>query len=285
MKIFKNIYYSLPWYLKDRIDFYRAFKRWPNLKYPLSFNEKVLYRKRNDCIKNINYPLLADKFLVRDYVTSMIGSQYLIELYGVFRDPSDLKNIPSNLKSFVLKPNHGASMVAIIDDYDERKDLSGLILSAESWLDCDFSKVNGEIHYSKINKVLLMEERLGQRGDVLTDYKFHLFKNNTDGFFYVLQIINGRFDGELKRTFYINNLNNIYSGSYSIDANEGLLLKHAVELSKKLLSNLEYARIDWYIHNERLYFGEITLTPAGGIGVGYGNELDQLMGSKWLLPL
>lgn len=285
MSILKKIYRNLPWKIVDQIDFYRVFGRLPNLREPKYFNEKVLYRKRHFCENNQFFTLLADKYAVRDYVSKLIGNEYLIPLYQKFESISEMKNITTEVNSsFVLKPNHGAGMVLLVDDFDPQKDLDNILSRAKEWLEKDFSRLHGEMHYAKIPRKILMEKRLGTKGDVLVDYKFHLFKNKNEKLFFVLQVIDGRFKGDLERTFYINNLNILHSGQHALSILEVKHLEKALCLSKILSGDLEYVRVDWYIHQDKLLFGEITLTPAAGLGSGYGDELDLLMGKEWTLP-
>lgn len=283
--LLKKVYEKLPADIKDYIAFYRAFKKPPNLKKPNTFNEKVLYRKRHACITDSLYPCLADKYLVREYVLEKVGNEYLIPLLYTFDSIDKLKEKVINCSNFVLKPNHGAGMVKIIDSPCDEDTSVEIIKLAREWLSIDFQEISGEAHYGKIKKRILMEERIGEKGRSLTDYKIHLFRQKDNDFLFVLQLIDDRFIGELNRTFYINSLEHAYSGTHVIDHINNPLLLKAIELSKVLIGDLEYARIDWYIDNGKLYFGEITLTPAAGLGKGYGTELDVLMGQYWNLEL
>ncbi len=289
MSVLKNklkmLYHSLPWWMKDRIEFIRAFGRFPCVHNPRTFNEKVLYSKRHACISDSRFSLFADKYLVRNYVAQKIGSDYLIPLYNVFFDIETLKNEIINHSKFVLKPNHGAGMVKIVDTVQTEDEITEIINSAKQWMSIDFSNGMGERHYSAIQKNILMEERIGKDGEFLVDYKIYLFRHRDNSFFYVLQIIDDRFVGDLNRTFYINNFDDLFSGNHILDFNSKFKLEKALSLSKILIDDLEYARIDWYIVEGQIYFGEITLTPAAGIGKGYGHELDLLMGEKWDLNL
>lgn len=276
---------SMPWKLREKYKFYRTFGMFPNLRTPKTFNEKVLYRKHFICSKNEVYTMLADKFMVREYVTSCVGEDYLIPLFGHFDDVQSFTPFVNKLEHCVVKPNHGAGMVKVINDKLNDKEIETLLNEANSWLNTDFSAQSSEFHYSKIKRKILIEKRIGDGNAALTDYKYHLFRQPDGSVFFVLQLIDDRFDGELNRTFYINNFTEAYSGKHYIDEEIRPLLEQGFELSVKLLGELEYARIDWYICEGKLYFGEVTLTPAAGFGSGYGRELDMLMGDKWHLAL
>ena len=59
-----------------------------NLKNPTTFNEKLqwlkLYNRKNE------YTQMVDKYLVRQYIASKIGEEYLIPLLGVWNDPKEI---------------------------------------------------------------------------------------------------------------------------------------------------------------------------------------------------
>ena len=62
----------------------RRFGYYPNLTNPTSLTEKIQYRKVYD--DNPLFTLCSDKYKVRDYVTSKIGSEYLIDMVYVRRN-------------------------------------------------------------------------------------------------------------------------------------------------------------------------------------------------------
>lgn len=280
-KIAKVIFKKMPWSVRDRLEFYRRFGRFPNLNDPKTFNEKVIHRKRYACLKDDNYPILADKYLVRDYVKGKIGEEYLIPLLSYFNNVDDFSKHIDQLEDCVVKPNHGAGMVKIIGPRLQKDESAQVLKEASNWMRTDFSNIGCEYHYKKIQRKILVEKRIGNNLSSLTDYKYHLFKQPDGSVFFVLQIIDDRFEGEISRTFYVNDLINVYSGKNTISRDLLPFIEKGLELSVALLGELEYARIDWYIDSDKLYFGEITLTPAAGYGTGYGNTLDVLMGDKW----
>ena len=59
-------------------------------------------------------------------------------------------------------------------------------------------------------------------------------------------------------------------------------LQHALVLSKKLASDFDYVRVDWYIHEQQVYFGELTFTPGAGMVTGLDRGLNQMMGDMWI---
>ncbi|WP_168195819.1 ATP-grasp fold amidoligase family protein [Nissabacter sp. SGAir0207] len=282
-KIARLIFNKMPWSVRDNVEFYRRFGRFPNISQPKSFNEKVIHRKRYACLSDENFPMLADKYRVREYVAKRVGEEYLIPLLAHYDDVQRFSQDIGTLENCVVKPNHGAGMVKLISHKPQKQEADEIVQEAARWLKTDFSKTCGEYHYSKIDRKILVEKRIGNGVSALTDYKFHLFRQPDGSIFYVLQLIDDRFEGELSRTFYVNDLSTVYSGKNALDSQLMPLVEKGLALSIELLGYLEYARVDWYIDGGKLYFGEITLTPAAGFGTGYGETLDSLMGDKWHL--
>jgi len=85
--------------------------------------------------------------------------------------------------------------------------------------------------------------------------------------------------------FYVNNLQEAYHKIRDTGLDVSPImpsLEHALELSKKLASDFDYVRVDWYIHDERIYFGELTFTPGAGLVTGLDRGLNQMMGDMWI---
>ena len=58
-----------------------------------------------------------------------------------------------------------------------------------------------------------------------------------------------------------------------------------IELSELLTKDMIHARVDWYVVDEKLYFGEITLYDGSGLHCFDNEEDDYLLGSWIRLPI
>ena len=87
--------------------------RWPDLKNPRTFNEKIQWLKLHD--RNPLYTQLVDKYEVRKYIAETIGEKYLIPLLGVWDsfDEIDFDKLPNQ---FVLKCTHDSGGLVICKD-------------------------------------------------------------------------------------------------------------------------------------------------------------------------
>jgi hypothetical protein len=287
--IVKAISKYLPWSIQDRIIFILKLGYFPKIKNAATFNEKVLFRKQHRML-DIKYSCLSDKFLVRGYVSRLIGDSYFVPLMFYTESPEALSNYCPSC-DIIIKPNHGAGMYRIVRASRYDAEVNEIIALCNKWLLTDFSHVQREIHYRNIPRKILVEKLLGDGRIAPTDYKFHMFRNGEGEFNFVLQIINERFSGRLARTFYVNNFDAPFdTGSRAIadSAPDDLhkvdkrLALEALGLSRLLAADFDYVRVDWYVHGGAIYFSELTFTPAAGFGVGYGMRLDKLMGEFWV---
>ncbi|PIJ50387.1 hypothetical protein BL250_13255 [Erwinia sp. OLTSP20] len=274
---------KMPWSYQDRIFYFHTFRKLPNLRKPRLFNEKILYRKiiMGDYVR---YGHLSDKLLVREYIAQQIGNNYLIPLLYETKDPTTLLSLKS-LKNNVIKPNHGSGMVEVLLEEPDCIRKQQLVARCNEWLRMDFSAHSREIHYRFIKPRILVEQYIGDGNLGAIDYKFHMFNKRDGHFEYVLQVIYNRSgQGPLSMIFYVNNLKHsfhkIRDTGLDISAQMPSLEK-ALQLSKVLASDFDYVRVDWYIHEGRIYFGELTFTPGAGLVTGLDRGLDRIMGDMW----
>ncbi|MCX8958777.1 ATP-grasp fold amidoligase family protein [Erwinia psidii] len=278
------LFRKIPWAYQDRIYYFRRFKKLPNINQPKLFNEKILHRKfvTGD---HVRYGILSDKILVRDYIAKTIGNNYLIPMVHETSRPATLLTLAS-LKNTVIKSNHGSGMVEILLEEPDNFQKQRLVKRCEEWLSRDFSLEAREIHYRYIKPRILVEQYVGDGKLAAVDYKFHMFNKKDGNFEYVLQVIYNRIgDAPLSMNFYVNSLKycfyKIRDTGFDISS-EMPALEKALELSKKLTGDFDYVRVDWYINEGQIYFGELTFTPGAGMVTGLDQGLDEIMGNMWV---
>ena len=122
-----------------------------------------------------------------------------------------------------------------------------------------------EQHYQYIEPEIFVEEYLG---DNLSDYKFFCIH----GKFKVGKIMKGRFkkmcEYYIDKEINLLNISGLGSSGKSIckninfSKNEIKIFKRMIEMSENISSLFEFARIDFYLIDNKIYFGEITFTHA-----------------------
>ena len=280
-----TVFDKLPPLLKMFIYYVVRFKRFPRVFKPERFNDKIINRKLFD--NNYLYSMCSDKVEVRKYIEKEIGSKYLIPLMCVLEKGTDIYNFPP-LTNCAIKSNNGAGMVKVIDGTPLKDEQTkSLAKSLDEWLEADFSKVSYEPHYKKIVPKILIEKSISIDGKSPIDYKFHCFKQIDGEIEYVLQVIFNRNRQDFHQQFYLNDLDNCIrntgNSTQMLSSRTKEVLKHAITLNNKLCQNFNYVRIDWYVVGSDLYFGELTFTSGSGVSLSFGDELDKIMGQKWVL--
>lgn len=257
--------------------------RWPDLKNPRTFTEKVQWMRLHDT--DSQKTLLADKYLVRDWISDKIGDKYLIPLHGVWDsfEDIDLSELPDK---FVLKANHGSGYNLIVSD-KSKLDMDVVGKLCNRWLKQNYGRENLEPQYSAIPPKLVAEEFLENGGHGLDDYKVHCF--NGEPLF--IQHMTGRDNKNVEMCFYDTqwcrlSLTNSNYPIYSEQISAPKTLTELLEVVKVLSDGFNYVRVDFYVLDDgTLKFGEMTFTPAAGIMKWKPEEYDLKLGEMMILAI
>ena len=145
-----------------------------DLQNPQTYNEKIQWFKLFGSTPEITR--LADKYLVRAYVESIIGKEYLVPLLGVWDYPEeiDFTKLP---EQFVLKANHGCGYNYIVTDKGQMN-ISDAIKSLSKWLLEDYSSRSFEMQYRDISRRLIAEKYLDNQDSY--EYKIWCFNGKAE---------------------------------------------------------------------------------------------------------
>ncbi|WP_397571693.1 ATP-grasp fold amidoligase family protein [Schlesneria sp. T3-172] len=246
------------WQIQNR--FYRRFGTYVNFNNPQTVNEKVQYRKLfgNQQL----YALLADKYLVRQFVEERVGGGILIPLLGVHdrltQDAFD--HLPD---SFIIKANHGCKWHQIVRD-KSTLDVKATCRRFNQFLGQNYAKASGEYHYTFIKPRIIIEQLLDDAGDSPVDYNFFCY-NSSEGFEYCLSVSTPR----LERHVHFEPHGDGYEGTCSAEEVGRLRnpknFDRMVSIAQALSRGFDFMRVDLYNLNGAIYFGEMTSTPASGM--------------------
>ena len=250
---------------------------WSNLK---TYTEKMQWEKlyNNDPRK----ALLADKYAVRQWVSSLIGEDFLIPCLGCWErfDDIDFSSLP---KQFVLKTNHGTSTNIIVKDKSKMNKREARI-KINDWMRTDYGYLNGfELHYSNIKPVIMAEKYLETNRGELQDYKFLCF----DGVPHFCWVDLGRYSNHTRTVFDMEwNIQPWTQAEYGI-AKECIPkpknFERMIEIVKLLCKDFAQVRVDLYNVEGVIYFGEMTFTNGGGFDKIVPEEYDSMLGDLWEL--
>lgn len=237
---------------------------WDN---PQDLNEIINWMKLN--YDTANWTRLADKYLVRDYVRERIGEDALPLLYGVYKNAKeiDFSQLPSK---FVLKTNHGCGTVLLVRDKSQLN-ITETQIKLNTWIKENFGYKTIEPHYLKIKTVIIAEEYLEndiEQSTSLVDYKVFCLSGKA----YCILVCTNRVMGKhADLTFYDMDWNlkeDMQAGNHANDSicimEKPKCLQTLKEYAEKLAKGHPQVRVDFYIVNNKVYFGEMTFTSQGG---------------------
>ncbi|KHA59179.1 hypothetical protein NL53_17715 [Vibrio variabilis] len=243
-------------------EFKKIFGYEPDFENPGTFSEFIQSRIIFD--DNIAYSKLSDKYEVREWVAKKIGDKYLIPLLKTYNNPFeiDFEELPD---SFVIKCNHDSRSTVVVQEKN-KIDRQELVYQISKCFYTNYAYLSREPHYRRIKPIVLCEKTIGNGIEPPIDYKFHMFNGKVE----FIQVDTDR-SGEIKRNLYDSNwkqldftLNRVDKGSYLAKPNN---LEQLIELSVILSQGFDYVRVDLYIDNSKIYFGEMTFTPGSGYSV------------------
>ncbi|WP_217528910.1 ATP-grasp fold amidoligase family protein [Vibrio metschnikovii] len=267
--------------IKARIYLFFLYKQGYHLSFskPNTLSEKIQRRK---LILGNFEASLADKYKVRSYVESVVGPDVLIPLVGVYNklDSDVLSNIPSDA---VIKTTHGSGSKHIHFMTDNCNHSEVIHKFELALTDSYVGSFLGETHYDLIERKIIIERKLDFGGESPPDYKFHILRNGSyiDWF---LQVDFDRFTNH-KRNYYDSKLNLldlqvIYdNGDFQLPSFDNI--NKMSEIAIKLNRDMPYSRVDLYLVDNKVYFGEITLTPGSGFEKFSNRFFDEYYGSLW----
>lgn len=245
-----------------------------NLKKPTTYNDKLQWLKLNwynpDAVK------CADKYEVRDFVKNRIGANYLNELYAVYDsiDKIDLSILPN---SFVLKGTHGSGFNFICRDKSQ-VNWKTEFKKMKRWLKINYYWQNREWVYKKIKPRIICEKLLvDEEGKLPKDYKFFCFDGEPQFMF----IASDRGVGT-KFDFYDLEWNKIPVSQYYPTSNYTIPkpenLEEILELSRKLSKGFPHVRVDFYLNEHDIIFGELTFFHFSGTKKFVPEIYDEIIG-------
>jgi len=245
----------------------------------VSYNYEINLRKFS--YNNLLFPIITNKYLVREYVANTIGEQYLVPLLNVFSKPKDFLNSKLSYPCIIkTSSGSGSRNFLILNSLNEKKDFPlKKALTNEFYIDYGYSFC--ETWYSKTSKYIIVEKLL--EFDYQRDYEIKVYifnhKNYSDFIFRVIK------DRTLNKTssFYDQNwnfLNITYNNGKSHNPiDKPLFLDEIKNLSIKLTKGINFARVDFMIVNSKIYFREITLADTSGYIKFSPSSFDHYFGS------
>ncbi|SHF79777.1 TupA-like ATPgrasp [Arenibacter palladensis] len=286
------IYYR-NYIMSDKTYILKRFKRVMgynlDLNNPRTLNEKIQWLKLYH-----NTPLhtqCADKYAVRDYVKNKIGEKYLVPLYLSTTDPKEIT--PERLPEFpfIIKTNHDSSGGIIVKDKTKINWIE-IQQSLSRRLKKNYYHHSKEKQYKDIKPRIIVEKLLIDKvGNIPNDYKIHCFNGDPK----IIQVDSDRFSNHKRNLYNANwellpftwsiwkNNKPVWDNGTTIPKPESL--STLIDLAKTLSKDFYYSRIDFYVVDKEIYFGEITFHHGGGTEIIFPKKWDSFYGDGLQIPI
>lgn len=242
-----------------------------DLKQPKTFNEKMNWLKLHD--HNPQYTIMADKYLAKRFVADKIGERYVVPLIDSWKSSQEI-NFSSLPEKCVLKSNYNSGGIVFYrrGETDENKARNILDGKVERY---NYYYQSREWPYKNIPKTIFAEQYIETNGAGIDDYKFWCF------------------NGEPKIMYVTCKFRDVFENFYDMEFNPIFIdhgyPRHTPEFTKpeqfddmvrcaRILSkDIPFVRIDFFLANGQMYFGECTFFDWGGFRK-FGGDWDEKLG-------
>ena len=223
----------------------------------------------------------ADKYEVRKFVAERVGTHILKELYDVYANANEIK-LEALPNAFALKVNHGCKQMILCCD-KENLDWKQSVRLLNAYL-----KNNNYFHlhewaYKNIKPLIICEEHLTKDGNTMYEYNFFCY-NGVPRIVEIIEII-----GDLRRVGIYDvdlmPLSRKYKTLPIISPVKATIQYYdMLSYASKLSQGFPFVRVDLSYTKNKIYFGEMTFYPLGGMTQYRPEKFDEFLGDYLELP-
>ncbi len=244
---------------------------WSN---PQTYTEKVIFSKIYDA--DDYRAKLTDKGEIRKWVSSKIGESYLVPIYGIYDSFEDI-DFESLPRQFVIKCTHDSGSVVVVKD-KTKININALKKLYKFYLKRNFAYMTYEMHYKNIPHRIIIEKYMGNS---INDYKFLCFDSKP---LYCWVDID-RFSNHKRNIYDLNwqlqPFNQFTYGNSEKPVQKPEQFDEMLKIASTLCQGFEHVRVDLYLVEGKIYFGEMTFTNGSGNEIITPPEWDDKLGALW----
>ena len=257
----------------------------PRIDAPETFVEKLLWLRRY--YRHPLMPQLADKLELRSYVAKVAPECRTPEVFTVAEsaDAFDFNALPEHA---VIKSTHASGHVAF---WSPELDRQALRERMAGWLATHYDHRANEWVYAHIRPRLFAEADLRDaEGRPPTDYKLLVFNGVVDH----VQLVEGRgedlywryFDRHWRQlpVFRSQQPGGSPSRPRGTRPEKPERFEAMVAAAERLAQSFPFVRVDFYLHDDEMYVGEMTFFPSSGHPDYVPASFDRVLGARLVLP-
>ncbi|MCH5342471.1 MAG: glycosyl transferase [Acetatifactor sp.] len=255
-----------------------------NLSRPELFSEKLAWLKLYN--QRPEYSTCVDKYAVKEYVSKKIGAEYIIPLLGVWDKFEDI-DFGSLPDQFVLKCTHDCGSICVCKDKNNF-DFASAKEKITKAMRKNYYVHNKEWAYKNVVPRIIAEKYVDSLGNPESlEYKVSCFNGKVEFITFCRGIAHASLDvrtnDHYDRDFNRLNWYAFYKNS-NIQWKKPEQWDKLIELSEKLAKDIPYVRVDWYVIDGEIFFGEMTFYTWGGYLDFEPSEWNKKLGDMIDLP-
>ena len=250
-----------------------------NLKNPKRYTEKLQHLRLYEYPNNDLVSKCASRVGVREYIKDLGLDEYLIPCLGIYDSFDDI-NFAELPNQFVMKCSHACAFNMIVKD-KSTLDINEARKKFNKWLKTNYGKKTIELHYAKIKPQIIIEKYIGGL-ELPLEYKIHVFNGKAKN----LYVVSGRGKDIRYNNYYIDwtpfdgsQFNGWKKTDHPLNKPENF--DEMIKLAETLAKPFPFVRVDLYNIDGKIYFGEMTFTPAKGTLILDDDSADFEIG-EWL---
>lgn len=251
---------------------------------PVTFNEKIQWLKLNN--RRDVFSRMVDKCTAKEYVAERVGVGYIIPTIGVW-DKFDEINFDNLPNQFVLKTTHDSGGVVICRDKN-KLDIAAIQKKINKSMKNNYYLHAREWPYKNVKPRIIAEEYLSilDSEDELVEYKFFCFNGEPK----LVLVCKGEAHGNGRTNdFYDLEFNHLavkltYPNAVG-NMEKPKEFNEMLDVACKLSAGIPHLRVDLYVANGKIYFGETTFFHDSGFCKFDPPEWDEKIGSWIKLPV
>lgn len=245
---------------------------------PQTFNQKLQCLKLRD--RNPTFTQMVDKLAAKDYAAQYIGEEHIIPTLGVWEHVEDIdfNMLP---KQFVLKCTHDSGGLVICKD-KAQFDVDKARRKLKKSLRRNFYKYGREWPYKDVPRRIIAEKYMSDNEadkENLTDYKIFCFDGEPE---FVMTVRDRRTSKTMHRWYTkgweLTDLDLDGRGEKKIAESRPAQLEEMLEYARVLSKGLKHLRVDMYVIEGKVYFGELTFYHMSGTEAFYPKSWDMELG-------
>jgi hypothetical protein len=260
-------------------DYFRVFGKYPRLRHPRLFTEKIAWRKLYQ--RDRRFTVFADKYAVKHEIERLVGRRYVIPT--LWAGAPEALPLDRLTPPYVIKVTHSSGgnvfvrRGAVVDRLK-------LVAHLRRHLAFSHGVQWGEWGYVDIPRRVLVEPMIQMPdGGLPEDYKFFVYHGRV----HFIQVDYTRFSGHTREMFDRDWRLLPLHYTFPPPQHPGsrpALAEEMIALAETIGAGFDFARIDLYAPPQGILFGEATFYPGAGHEHFEPASWNLAFGKPWKLP-